>query len=49
MDLDQSDHVKPNYFLLYIDDFARALDSKLQVDVAILDWQKHLIKLPMLD
>jgi len=29
MDLDQNDHVKLNYFSLYIDHFTRVVDKKL--------------------
>ena len=39
-DLDPIVHVKPNFSLLYIDDLTRAMENVLQVDMAILDFEK---------
>ena len=35
-----------NYLLQYVDDIAKAMDEKLQVDEAILDFSKAFDKVP---
>ena len=41
-------HVKPSYILITIDDLARALNNKLQIDCGILDFTKTFDKVPHL-
>ena len=46
LDLELAIHASLNYYLITIDDFACALNNKLQVDIGILDLSKAFDKVP---